>query len=305
MAHMVHRWVNSFFSRSQERAAKQPVFECPEETKVMNKLSAIGAAVALASVTMAANAEEASSAHVFAANVALTTNYMFRGITQTDNGPAIQGGFDYQYAPVGFYAGAWASNVELAVPNSPAIQTNNRASVELDYYGGFAGALANGVGWDIGGIYYSYPGQNEDGKIIKNGVVTTNGAEYNYAEVYFKTSYAFTGATYSPVVKGGVFYSPDYFGEDGDSVYGYGNFGVTLPYDVGLAATVGYLTVEGDKTTGAIDGYDYVHYSIGVSKAVGKLNFNVSWNDADGGCTDVTGKAGMCEGVVFAVSSVW
>ncbi|MCC6709819.1 MAG: hypothetical protein IT492_19875 [Gammaproteobacteria bacterium] len=271
----------------------------------MNKLSAIGAAVALASVAMGATAEEASSPHVFAANVALTTNYMFRGITQTDNGPAIQGGFDYQYTPVGFYAGAWASNVELAVPNSAAISTNNRASVELDYYGGFAGALANGVGWDIGGIYYSYPGQNEDGKLIKNGVVTSAGADYDYAEVYLKTSYAFTGVTYSPTVKGGVYYSPEYFGEDGDSVYGFGTFGVTLPYDVGLSATVGYLTVDGDKTTGLIDGYDYVHYSIGVSKAVGKLNLNLSWNDADGGCTDVTGKAGMCEGVVFAVSSAW
>ena len=275
----------------------------------MHKLSVIGAAVALAGVSMGVIAdEEATSPHVFAANVALTTNYLFRGISQTDNGPAIQGGFDYQYAPVGFYAGAWASNVELAFPNTAAINTNNRASVELDYYGGFAGALGNGIGWDIGGIYYTYPGQNEDGKLIDpaTGAVLSAGADYDYAEVYFKTNYAFTGVTYSPTVKGGVYYSPDYFGEDGDGVYGFGTFGVTLPYEVGLSATVGYLTVDGDKTTGAIDGYDYVHYSIGVSKAVGKINLNLSWNDSDSGCTDLvsTDRDGLCEAVVFAVSSV-
>ncbi len=274
----------------------------------MYKLSVIGAAVALASVSMGAIAdEEAKPPHVFAANVALTTDYMFRGITQTDDGPAIQGGFDYQYTPVGFYAGAWASNVELAVNGTPSKGVNNRASMELDYYGGFSGALSNGIGWDVGGIYYSYPGQNEDGKIVdKNtGVVTFGGADYGYEEVYFKTSYAFTGVTYSPTVKGGVYYSPDYFGEDGTGVYGFGTFGVTLPYDIGLSATVGYLTVDGDKTSGAIGGYDYVHYSIGVSKAVGKLTLNLSWNDADNGCTKITGKDGLCNGVVFAVSSAW
>jgi uncharacterized protein (TIGR02001 family) len=277
----------------------------------MHKLSVIGAAVALASVSMGAIAEEeAKPPHVFAANVALTTNYMFRGISQTDNGPAIQGGFDYQYTPVGFYAGAWASNVELAVPSKAppttgsAIATNNRSSMELDYYGGFAGALSNGIGWDVGGIYYTYPGQHED-TFTDKATGLRVGADYNYAEVYLKTSYAFTGVTYSPTVKGGVFYSPDYFGEDGDGVYGFGTFGVTVPYDIGLSATVGYLTVDGDKTTGAINGYDYVHYSISASKAVGKLNLNLSWNDASHGCTVATGRDSVCNGVVFAVSSAW
>ncbi len=274
----------------------------------MRKLSVIGAAVALASVSMGAIAEgEAESPHVFSANVALTTDYMFRGITQTSDGPAIQGGFDYQYKPVGAYAGVWASNVELAANGTPAKAVNNRASLELDIYGGFAGALANGIGWDVGGIFYTYPGQNEDDKIVntKNATLLSPGANYDYAEAYFKTNYAFTGVPYSPTVKGGVYVSPDYFGEDGTSVYGFGTFGVTVPYDVGLAVTVGYLTVEGDKTSGLFDGYDYVHYSVGLSKALGKLNFNLSWNDADNGCTAITGKDGLCNGVVLAVSSVW
>lgn len=274
----------------------------------MGKLSVIGAAIALASVSLAVSAEgEAESPHVFSANVALTTDYMFRGITQSDDGPAIQGGFDYQYKPVGAYGGVWASNVELAVNGTPSKAVNNRASLELDIYGGIAGALANGIGWDFGGILYTYPGNNEDSRIVdtKTGAVLFAGADYDYAEAYFKTNYAFTGVPYSPTVKGGVYVSPDYFGEDGSSVYGFGTFGVTAPYDIGLSATVGYLAVAGEKTSNVIDGYDYVHYSVGVSKSLGRLSFNLSWNDADNGCTAITGKDGLCNGVVFAVSSVW
>lgn len=276
----------------------------------MRKLSVLGAAVALAGVSMGAIAEgEAESPHVFSANVALTTDYIFRGITQSGDGPAIQGGFDWQYKPVGLYAGVWASNVELAVNGTPSKAINNRASMELDIYGGFAGALPNGIGWDVGGIIYTYPGNNEDGKIVdKNtGNVVFGGAEYDYQEAYFKTSYAFKEVPMNPTFKGGVYVSPDYFGEDGTSVYGVGTVGVTAPYDIGIAVTLGYLAVEGDKTSGipALDGYEYVHYSVGLSKAVGRFNLNLSWNDADKGCTEITGKEGLCNGVVFAVSSLF
>ena len=68
-------------------------------------------AVATGSVSTAL-AKASESPHVFSANVALTTNYMFRGVSQTNNGPAIQGGFDYQYSPYNLYVGVWASNVD-------------------------------------------------------------------------------------------------------------------------------------------------------------------------------------------------
>lgn len=276
-----------------------------------HKLNVLTAAIALACSSFTALAEEeAKPMHQFSANVALTTDYMFRGISQTNDGPAVQGGFDYQYTPIGFYAGAWASNVELAFAGTAAAAVNNRASMELDYYGGFAGAFSNGVGWDIGGIYYSYPGQGEDGVIIdKNtGAVLSSGANYGYEEMYFKTGYAFDAVQFKPTVKAGVFFSPDYFGEDGNSVYGFSTLGVTLPMDFGLSATVAYLSVDGDKTTGVSvggNGYDYVHYSIGVSKTLGKLTMNLSWNDADDGCLKAAERASLCNGVVFAVSSAW
>ena len=45
-------------------------------------------------------------------NVGLTTDYVFRGISQTDEKPAIQGGLDYAHSS-GAYAGVWASNVDF------------------------------------------------------------------------------------------------------------------------------------------------------------------------------------------------
>jgi uncharacterized protein (TIGR02001 family) len=277
----------------------------------MRKLSVFGATVALASASFGSIAAgEAESPHVFSANVTLATDYMFRGISRSGDGPAIQGGIDWQYKPVGLYAGVWASNVELNPINAASKAVNNRASMELDIYGGFAGTLPNGIGWDVGGIIYTFPGNNEDSKLFNRntGQVTSSGAEYDYQEAYFKTSYAFKDAPMSPTVKGGVYVSPDYFGEDGTSVYGFGTVGVTAPYGIGVAVTLGYLTVEGDEYSGtpALDGYEYVHYSVGLSKSLGKLNFNLSWNDSDKGCGELTGNEdGICNGVVFAVSSLW
>ncbi len=279
----------------------------------MRKLSVFGATVALASVSMGTiAADDPDSPHVFSANVTLATDYIFRGITRSGDGPAVQGGVDWQYKPVGLYAGVWASNVELSPISAVAAvgkSVNNRASMELDIYGGFAGTLPNGIGWDVGGIIYTFPANNEDKKIFdtNTGALLSAGAEYDYQEAYFKTSYAFKEAPFNPTFKGGVYVSPDYFGEDGTSVYGFGTLGATAPYDFGISVTLGYLAVEGDETSGApaLDGYEYVHYSFGISKALGKLNFNLSWNDSDKGCDELTNNEGLCNGVVFAVSSLW
>lgn len=80
------------------------------------------------------------------ANVGVTTNYVFRGVTQTDDGFAVQGGVDYTHNS-GFYAGAWASNVDF-----PPIGSG----YEYDLYAGFAFDLAKDVKLDVGYITYEY-----------------------------------------------------------------------------------------------------------------------------------------------------
>jgi len=83
------------------------------------------------------------------ANVAFTSDYVWRGMTQSD-GPAIQGGFDFE-GKSGFYAGIWGSNVNF----------NDGAGSELDYYAGYGLSLGE-VGVDIGYIAFDYP-QNQTG----------------------------------------------------------------------------------------------------------------------------------------------
>lgn len=63
-------------------------------------------------------------------NIAVVSNYLFRGVTQTDGSPAVQGGIDFEHAS-GFYAGTWASNVDFG----------DEISYELDLYAGFAGSM--------------------------------------------------------------------------------------------------------------------------------------------------------------------
>ena len=93
----------------------------------------------------------------FSANVALTSEYFFRGLSQTDDAPAIQGGFDYEVEvakPVSLYLGVWGSNVDFNEASSV-----DGATIEIDWYGGLKGSIGDtGLSWDAGLIYYHYPG---------------------------------------------------------------------------------------------------------------------------------------------------
>lgn len=115
----------------------------------MRNLITVGAlAIAAATATSAAHAQVEVSG-----NVALTTDYHWRGVSQSNQDIAIQGGFDLA-TDSGFYAGAWASSIDF----------NNDAdsNVELDLYGGFAGEFGAGIGFDVGIISYQYPDSDDE-----------------------------------------------------------------------------------------------------------------------------------------------
>jgi uncharacterized protein (TIGR02001 family) len=94
--------------------------------------------------------------------------------------------------------------------------------------------------------------------------------------VYLGLSYAFAVAL-EPTVAAKYYYSPDFFGEDGDGHYINGSLSLSLPMGFGLGGEVGYQDVEGDQTTP--DGFDYVHYRIGVSKAVLGFDLDLSFHN--------------------------
>lgn len=112
----------------------------------------------VAAVSMAAMAVSAPSMAEVTANVSLTNNYIWRGLTQTINESATQGGIDYANDS-GFYAGTWVSNVSY--------DSDDAYSYEHDMYFGFAGE-AGGLSYDIGYLYYNYD----------------SNAQYDFSEVY-------------------------------------------------------------------------------------------------------------------------
>lgn len=145
--------------------------------------------------SIAAVATLMSSGAAFAgvtANVGVTSEYMYRGIPQT-NGPAVQGGIDWA-GDSGLYLGVWASNVNFA---------GAEGGNELDLYGGF-GFKAGPVALDFGGIGYFYSELGE------------NGGDANGDIDFFE---AYAGATVGPVAAK-VYFSPDYNNNSQQSIYG-------------------------------------------------------------------------------------
>lgn len=148
------------------------------------------------------------SAFEASANMAITSNYVWRGLTQSSNNPAIQGGIDFGFN--GLYVGTWLSNVDYG----------DDAVTEADFYGGYAGEIA-GLGFDLGYIIYKFP---------------ASGYTEDLEEVYLGLSKDFDGFG----ISGKYSYSLN------DDVLGdYWEVGasVALPADITLAA--GYGDQEG------------------------------------------------------------
>lgn len=158
--------------------------------------------------------EEVSALEI-SANLAITSNYVWRGMTQTSNSPAIQGGIDLGYK--GFYLGTWGSNISWTADDS--------SSLEADFYAGYAGEVG-GFGYDIGYAYYAYPNVSDAN---------------NFDEAYLKLSYDFGGFG----VNGGYYIGVDSNIETPD----YWDAGITvdLPMDFTFAATYGDYDEYGEN----------------------------------------------------------
>ena len=120
-------------------------------------------------------AEPASEIEV-SANLAITSNYIWRGMTQSSDSPAVQGGIDLGYK--GFYLGTWGSNVEF--------DNGTDNNLEADFYGGYKSSFA-GVGFDIGYIYYAYPNDSDDSNFDEIYV----GLDYDFGVVAINGKYSF------------------------------------------------------------------------------------------------------------------
>jgi uncharacterized protein (TIGR02001 family) len=184
-------------------------------TRLVGLLGAALTAIA----PVAAVAQDSAMPGTFTGNVAIVSDYVFRGVTQTLQDPAIQGGLDWD-SGAGVYVGTWASSIEFG----------DDASMELDLYGGYRGAIDNFT-YDVGFLYYAYPSSSAPG--------------YDFWEVYGKAGYNFGPATATL----GINYTPDIFGatNNDQSIY----YSAVLSAPIGdmfaISAGAGYSALEGVK----------------------------------------------------------
>jgi uncharacterized protein (TIGR02001 family) len=202
---------------------------------IMNKRFAVLLGSSLLLGAMSASAAEISG------NVTLGTDYVYRGISQTDEAATIQGGFDYT-GDSGIYAGIWSSNVAFD------------GSIEIDYYFGYGGKINDDLGYDVGYIYYQYPNQ------------PSGQPDSNFQEVNGNLSYQGFSA--------GFAYSNDFFGESGSGTYLQVGYDLSLPNDFGLGFHYGKTKVDDVNL-------DYSDYSIGLSKSLSDLDFSLTWYDTN------------------------
>jgi uncharacterized protein (TIGR02001 family) len=218
----------------------------------MKNLQKTVIASSLLLVTAGAVAEDKSPV---AANVALTTNYVWRGVSQTAEEMALQGGFDYAHAS-GFYIGTWGSNVNFG--DTGPVSAYTRAQLELDVYAGykFSGA---GVNWDVGAIRYMYPGADDSFK-------------YDFTEVYVGGGYGPFSLKYSN--------ASDYQGNLTTKSGNYLDAALTfeLPQGFGLGLHVGKSSGQGVQDA---FGKKYTDYKVSLSKTVAGIGLGLAYTDTN------------------------
>jgi len=211
--------------------------------KLMKKF--IGAAM-LVGAAVAGTSGVANADPTVTANVAFTSDYVWRGISQSDNDFAVQGGADFSDGI--FYAGTWASNVDFGTGG---------ANAELDLYGGIK-PVTGPVSWDLGVIGYFYPGS------------TNAGGDLDYYELKGAATVPFGPLS----LTGSVYWTDDFgtFDENGLYVEAKGSWAVNDKFAIN--ASYGNQDVDnfGSYSNWKIDG-SYSAYGFG---------WDLAYTDTDG-----------------------
>ena len=211
-------------------------------------LAAMAALGAFASLPAIA---QEKSAHTFTGNAALATDYIFRGISQTGEEPAVSAGFNYGHTS-GIFLGVWGSNVDF--------NDGDQAHLEIDVFGGIRRDY-RGATWELGLIHYAYPG-------------ATDNRSYDYDEVRLALGYDFTFVAATASVN----YSPNYFADSGTGVY-YAlelKAPLRLAYSPSLIAGIGRQTIEKNARFGT---RDYTDWRIGITVPVAGFDLSATYFD--------------------------
>ena len=249
--------------------------------------------LALAALSARAQDPPAASGNTLTANVGVASQYIFRGLTQTNGKPAIQGGADYAHAS-GFYLGTWMSNISwyteqnagsvsapvaLSAPGAvgaPYVPNKtNSAHLEWDFYGGYKNQFAGNWSYDLGAIRYLYPGTFDNVGAYRRP---------NTSELFGAIGYGWLTLKYSRVVSIYTFSTNDARGAaylDLSASVPIQDSGFSLLLHAGRQrypnnANFQYFGNSGGNNTF----YSYTDFKIGVTKDWNKHSFGAAWTHA-------------------------
>lgn len=248
------------------------------------------AAIAGCALSLPAVAEEKKDLipGEFTGGVALTSDYRFRGVSQTDKNPAVQGNMTYAidtgFHDTSVYGGFWGSNVDF--------NDGDKAHVEIDWLFGLRGTIGDtGLSWDLGGVYYWYPGADKaDGQHLN----------YDLWEIALQLGYEVSDMV---SLSAKYYYSPDFFGGTGKANYITGGVTVTPPIklhdelSLALFANLGFQNIEDTK--------DYTDWNLGASLTYKAVTFSVAYVDTNLTQGDLGGVKLADAGVLFTVSAAF
>lgn len=197
--------------------------------------------------------------HSLTGNITLASEYIYRGIGQTNRKPALQGGFDYAHSS-GLYAGIWGSNISW-LSDLGGISS----SLELDVYGGYKGSFAGDFSYDVGVLTYNYPGTYPSGF-----------TKADTTEVYVGLGWKWLSAKYSYVTSSHIF---GWVGPNGEKTRGSGYLELNASYDLGdgwgVNGHVGHQKIKNFADA------SYTDWKLGVTKDVGFGSIGLAYVDTN------------------------
>lgn len=202
-------------------------------------------------------------------SVTATTDYRFRGLTQTNEDPAVQATVNVNHES-GFYVGVFASTIDGG-PDGSTPALTNYGDVEIDLYGGFTKTLDSGLGIDAGLLYYFYADNRA-------------GVNTDFFEPYASLSYTVgpvatkIGAAYAWGGQKGLNFTTS----NDDNIYIYGEASVGIPNTpITLKSHLGYSDGSLGLANPTVGDQTYWDWSLGAEAVKGPFKLGVSYVDTD------------------------
>ncbi len=193
-----------------------------------------------------------ANANELSGNIGVTSNYLWRGVTQTQDAVAVQGGIDFGHNS-GFYAGTWLSNVDFG----------DETSYELDLYAGYSGSINDELSYDVSYLYYAYPDAT---------------ADINFGELTLGINWQWLTLSYSHTLHGDNDIASSPLDKD-DMRYLQAN--ISIPVSETISLDLHYGDSQGDIVESWFGQDSYSDYSVSLTKSLSVGDISLAFVDTD------------------------